>query len=515
MFRNGKKLGAWTLKGEGPIGRGGNGVVWRAVNADGEAAAVKILLPRAYSSERRYERFRREVDTQRLLTAEGVAGVLPLLDADCPDEPSNANPPWLATSIATPLTAYRDERETTLRECVEIVADLGESLLFIHKRIGAHRDIKLDNIFHYDGAWRFGDFGLINVAAETRLTAEGERIGAAFYCAPEMLNEASQYDGVAGDVYSLAKVLWTLGAKQKYPLQGVLERHVPGFRLSTYCAELEAVALDALLATATLAQPEDRPGLQEFVSELRTWLQPAGEMTQTSSLKGLRKSIITLTGDIQAKQEARVQEYQRVTNAQRRLLNQFGPTLQKILDEWRGAGLTVTNQRHYPEGNKAGNLVAALIENNPEAADGVVSKPPSLNGQGRDAHYGLPGCFDHAIEGHALMQHNAGGREFNYQIQCAVGIVQPRYEMPEYAFIVKLSDKALLCAGYSCRLNSDRREECTGFLPLIVYGRQIRFGQPSEEDAIGYLSACLLNDLGRATSDVIERYQHYAQQIAS
>lgn len=85
-------VGKWTLRSR--LGRGGNGEVWRADDAHGAEAAVKILRRR-----NRIDRFRDEI--QFLREHGGVEGVLPLIDSDLPDDPSQAA--WYAMPVARPL----------------------------------------------------------------------------------------------------------------------------------------------------------------------------------------------------------------------------------------------------------------------------------------------------------------------------------------------------------------------------------------------------------------------------
>ena len=79
---------------------------------------------------------------------------------------------------------------------------------FLHERLIAHRDIKLENIL-IDGA---GNIKLCDFGLATRLT-EGERLtqvcGTLVYMAPEML-AGEPYDGLAVDMWSLGVVLYVL-----------------------------------------------------------------------------------------------------------------------------------------------------------------------------------------------------------------------------------------------------------------------------------------------------------------
>ena len=248
-----RSLGRWKLIEK--IDHGGSSNVWKGISDDQEVA-LKILQRRAYQRPNRYQRFKAEVETLRNLT--GRTGILPVLDAHIPDRPTEADPPWLATPLAEPLSRVCSE-ELSLRNAVEICVAVGRALCEVHVLIGAHRDIKPENLFRYRGTWCVGDFGLVSLGLDHRVTQPGERLGPTFYIAPEMLNDATEYDGKAADVYSLAKVLWKLGTGQNYPLQGTLYQADPRARLSTYLSDPKATELDGLLERATAIEPSARP----------------------------------------------------------------------------------------------------------------------------------------------------------------------------------------------------------------------------------------------------------------
>src|ERR1700682_217970 len=92
------KVGQWILKRE--LGRGGNGQVWLAENEAGGQSAVKLLMKLRPIP---YARFKDEVVALR--RAAGVQGILPVLDADLPDDISTRRP-WYAMPVGTPLLQF-------------------------------------------------------------------------------------------------------------------------------------------------------------------------------------------------------------------------------------------------------------------------------------------------------------------------------------------------------------------------------------------------------------------------
>jgi serine/threonine protein kinase len=231
----GKNIGRWKI--EEKIGRGGNGQVYRAIFEE-EIVAIKVL-----HESSRVDRFKDEVESMRRLT--GVHGVLPVIDCFIPDSPTNKNPAWFAMPVATPLqnALGQDALPVTI---VEAIKDLALVLIEIHNRGFSHRDIKPDNLFHYDSKWTVGDFGLVDFEGKTHETQVGERVGPIYFIAPEMFIEGSSNDGKAADVFSLAKTLWALLVGQRFPIPGPYRAADKIYQVSTYVDVQGATSLDCL-----------------------------------------------------------------------------------------------------------------------------------------------------------------------------------------------------------------------------------------------------------------------------
>lgn len=126
----GATVGPWTLHER--MGRGGNATVWRATR-QGSASPVALKLITTTKVEKEpYRRFIREIEFLRQHQA--IAGVLPLLDAHLPDEPSKADPPWLAMPIAVPISNALDGKP--LADVVAAVAAIAETLARLQRETG-------------------------------------------------------------------------------------------------------------------------------------------------------------------------------------------------------------------------------------------------------------------------------------------------------------------------------------------------------------------------------------------
>lgn len=254
-------LGQWTLTK--PLGRGGNGAVWRATSNAGTTGAVKILTKVTPTA---YQRFRDEV--QVLLENRGLRGVLPIWDHFLPAKPSGQQP-WYAMPEATPL-----EKELTNVPSAHIVlafSQLADCLVVLHKKGIAHRDIKPSNLFMLNGAPCFGDFGLVEYPGKKEVTGEKEPVGPKWTMAPEMRRYGGKANAVKGDIYSLAKTLWIMLTREWRGFDGRYSASGPN-SLSARCPALYADPLDRLLLACTDDDPTKRPPASEIAKLLTQWL---------------------------------------------------------------------------------------------------------------------------------------------------------------------------------------------------------------------------------------------------
>jgi serine/threonine protein kinase len=259
----------WKL--ERLLGQGGNGEVWVA-QREGREAALK-LLKRDYviAGGKRFTRFRDEARMQSQL-ASRISGVLPLLDSSVPNDPAPDAPVWLATPVAVPLE--NELQGGSLQEVIEAVAGVAETLAALHAEGISHRDIKPSNLYSYAGRAVVGDLGLVDFPDKDSLTETGERLGPRNFLAPEMVDEAKQADGTQADVYCLAKTLWVLVTGQRVPPPGELRVENEQLSISGYRNVPRVRQLDLLIERATRHDPDRRPTMAEFATELRARLSP-------------------------------------------------------------------------------------------------------------------------------------------------------------------------------------------------------------------------------------------------
>ena len=187
-------MGGWWLKKL--IGRGGNGQVWRARNADGDEAAVKILTKVKRIA---YTRFRDEVET--LDKNADVPGILPVLGRSVPRTLPEGEHAWFVMPLATPLALDADERELGMVRRVGLMVDIAKTLVVLHDRKIAHRDLKPANMLMYEGRPHLCDFGLVHYPGKSDLTGVLEILGPRWALAPELRRHGSEVDPFPTDVY--------------------------------------------------------------------------------------------------------------------------------------------------------------------------------------------------------------------------------------------------------------------------------------------------------------------------
>jgi serine/threonine protein kinase len=164
------KLGDWSYDPKVDfLGRGGNGKVYRAVNSKAVTGALK-RLHRGVTEQRR-QRFDDEIAAMR--ACGDIRGCLRILDSYAPGAPGGQ---WFVMGLAEPLTEALGQ-EPPLRTVAEAVRDIAQALAEMHQRGYAHRDLKPDNLFRFEGRWAVGDFGLADFEGKNAETETGERIG--------------------------------------------------------------------------------------------------------------------------------------------------------------------------------------------------------------------------------------------------------------------------------------------------------------------------------------------------
>ena len=195
--------GEWRLERE--IGRGAYGIVYLAVNAKGECAAVKVcgradISDECYARELRGAKLFREIPPQ-----EGLVRMRDLAEADwgfytvmdlADDEFADASVATDAYRPRTLASVIESEKALPLAECVRLALALTKGLETLQRHHLLHRDIKPANVLYVGGKPVLSDPGLVvEEASATSL------VGTPGYVPPE------KFTSSASDIYSLGLVL--------------------------------------------------------------------------------------------------------------------------------------------------------------------------------------------------------------------------------------------------------------------------------------------------------------------
>ncbi|MCY4578845.1 MAG: serine/threonine-protein kinase [Chloroflexi bacterium] len=264
--RQGENIGRWTLIDF--LGSGGNAEVWRA--SDGSDEVALKILHRTQQNSEPYQRFRQEIMALEMIGDR--PDVVPLIAKHLPDSPSDNGPAWLAMPICVRLDEALEE--ATLREVVDAVSDIAESLADLHESYNIHhRDLKPANLYMYCDRAAISDFGLVDIPNASALTVPGRKMGPLFFMPDEMIFDAMRADPAPADVFSLSKTLWVLCTNQRWPPQGEqrAENELHSIKPYTSFHPL-ANLLDQLIERCTNPEPSARPTMKQVADDLRSWL---------------------------------------------------------------------------------------------------------------------------------------------------------------------------------------------------------------------------------------------------
>jgi DNA-binding beta-propeller fold protein YncE len=209
---------------EGVVGRGGMGVVYRAVQVSlDRPVALKLITPALAADPRFRERFERE---SRLAASLDHPNVVPVYAAG-----DHEGVLYISMRFVDGVdlrTLIKAEGRLAPEHAARIVSHVASALDAAHGQGLVHRDVKPANVLVSrrggDEHVYLTDFGLTKRSTTSGgLTASGEWVGTLDYVAPEQL-QGERVDGRA-DVYSLGCVLYqALTGRVPYPRENELAK---------------------------------------------------------------------------------------------------------------------------------------------------------------------------------------------------------------------------------------------------------------------------------------------------
>jgi len=187
------------------LGKGVFGEVFQATAADGHLVALKRLPKNGLKFD--LNLVNREADVgKRLQGHDGLAKL-----ETCFETVSNV---YLVFEYVDGADLFKLMEDRNFRplpeaEVKNLCHQLVDSLIFIHSKKVAHRDIKLDNILlDSKGNTKMIDFGLASMD-EDEVYGCRSFVGSPEYVAPEII-QRKPYSGYKADVYSLGMVLYCM-----------------------------------------------------------------------------------------------------------------------------------------------------------------------------------------------------------------------------------------------------------------------------------------------------------------
>ena len=201
-----QKIGKYVVQGK-PLGQGGMGVVYRAVDPDiGRPVAIKMVL--GAGDPELLERFSREIKLTANLHHPNIVIVY--------DSGQQSGSPYIVMEYLEGASLERvaitaPSPNQALYQQLNIIAQVCAGLDYAHKQGVVHRDIKPANILVLrDQSVKIVDFGiaLLGDDSRSRLSKPGVRPGTPVYMSPEQLNGYPLDGGT--DIYSAGVVLYEL-----------------------------------------------------------------------------------------------------------------------------------------------------------------------------------------------------------------------------------------------------------------------------------------------------------------
>ncbi|MFT2017090.1 serine/threonine-protein kinase [Streptomyces sp. 796.1] len=244
------------------LGAGGMGVVYLGRSPGGRAVAVKVVHQRFGRDQHYRARFRREVNSARLVTNAYTA---PLLAAD-----PEAAAPWLAMGYLPGLTLRQavDRYGKLPPPALHLLAvALAEALADIHRAGLVHRDLKPSNIMLTANGPRVIDFGIARPEDATGITATGSVLGTVGFMSPEQAR--GDETQAPGDVFALGVVL-AFAALGEEPF-GTADRATTLGRVQRGVIDLHRIAdrkLRAAIASCLHPSPGHRPTAADLLDRL-------------------------------------------------------------------------------------------------------------------------------------------------------------------------------------------------------------------------------------------------------
>jgi eukaryotic-like serine/threonine-protein kinase len=221
-----EKKWIWPFELEEQIGAGAMGVVYRArFVKNNRKVALKLLPPEIAANATLAARFQREMEVLKDLRHPNIVYCFGgLCEGD----------QWFyameLVEGGTVASLIREQGRLGWRQALDIGQQVCAALAHAHVNGVIHRDVKPGNLLLTKaGKIKLSDFGLAQMAAESKLTAAGKTVGSLHYMAPEQIQGKPPISNKT-DLYALGCVLFEM-LTGRPPFTGevmgeLLQRHI-------------------------------------------------------------------------------------------------------------------------------------------------------------------------------------------------------------------------------------------------------------------------------------------------
>jgi serine/threonine protein kinase len=257
-----RSIGPYTVLGV--LGQGGMGKVYLGQSRAGKRVALKVIRSHVADNPVFRERFAREVEAARAISALYTA---PIVDAD-----PQADTPWFATTYIEGPSLEDEVAKNgpmSVPSVLILAAGLAEAFIAIHKAGLVHRDLKPANVLLTMEGPCVIDFGIALIPDAASLT-QGQFVGTPAYQSPE--GWGGEQMGPPSDIYSIGATL-AFAATGRGPLGQATPRSMFA-RMAAGKLDTSAVPeqLKPIIARCLARDPKYRP----TASDLLTMLTEAG-----------------------------------------------------------------------------------------------------------------------------------------------------------------------------------------------------------------------------------------------
>jgi len=278
-----------------PLGYGGMAQVYRAKDRHlGREVAVKILRPSLTDSDQ--ARFLREIRILASLSHPNVVRIYDLGTEQGVEDLVYFVMELVDGGMVTDLGPFESDLEPALR-LLDVAINMARALAYVHRQGIIHRDLTPHNILlTAQGDVKVMDFGLIHLAAASRLTRTGRTLGTPQYMAPEQAK--GEVLDARADLYALGAVLFHMltggppfaaDSDQAVLFQHVYETLNMPHDINPHVPEM----LSQLVAQLLDKRPECRPPSGDAVADalelvrLQLWQQSQQQRLGGAGQRGL------------------------------------------------------------------------------------------------------------------------------------------------------------------------------------------------------------------------------------